>query len=1584
MINFYNDSALVVYSPFNEPSGVPWFRNVAPFALNNPSGLSFDWHPHIVNNDDAAPRATHPGTTTLFNPESGTFYQGYQVRGGTTLATVDIDQKCLILGHGSFANRKILSYPSVAQSGFTVGFWVYPTTNGPDTRLATNLFADHARHSAIIYKGDDDDMVLIGVSGSMDQAAQFGFSQTNPRRLSAYAAVNEDAAAAAPSMVSTPIESGAYTHVTFTYRYIDGTSNQIALYRNGKLASSGVTTADLTYLGTGTAAYYDRVVTVGGAQIDTSAPTNRVEEAGGWGHLISGLYIFERVLHEGEVNNIHTNGGIFAINANFPTMTPVTLSDSSIVNYTPFVSPGYIDVSRYHNNWFSESNEQQETVWSVCPGPFNQGMVFNDTSASAGAALLSGSGIANAIVGTGHNGSFTVGGHFYIDGVSSYLNNIIMSWGSIGTATDTPARSSAGFVITARQLTDGVRINASLFQNGLVATDGSRTTNLSHADGNMWTSLLTHVALAYDAQTRGAALYVGGRLAESGTLSWNLNDVITGLAASGYPLAVMNGIVSTELENLTTGFNATTAGDDCAASNLFVANRPMLPAEIMYIANSGINIESLYYGPHDPRLMGYWKGTEEDHNNFIVRDRAGNWRGEDSTPGHMVRVLSDNRWNSLASDLANRGQQLGVDQFSNTLDSTYGFTSGAWTIFGGSDGLHEISTSPERRSASASFVNRFMSVERDVDAPAKIGETLWYFEVTPSGSVPAVFGTNAEQTWNSRLITFGDANDRLVSYITSANAPAGSGITLVWMGTDATLNRPLCSGNIPYGVTSKVLLRARTINPGANDANTTEPMEFSVYINGVKNPDVTTPSVQNSFFTSDGAIGTANDWMLSIGGDPVSDTATTHKAINDGLGLNRMRNVAILMGSFSQNDINEIATSGIQDTKVPAGYTSDIPMTTVFTDDASLQGYWLFSGPDSGSGITDYSDKNHNLTHVSRQALNAGLFSSADNSASNIRYVPLGFLNSPLEIQASGITFLGNEPGVNQVMTPFAVSGVSFDTPNSGFTVGMWVCTREAITGADDFVPLMSYGPIPNTGTLTTFQDSSWCLFYDELEGIRMILSGDGFMYLDPSANTARNNQVNVGMHRAHGAIRDPLGVPVHKQGGVIQPAHIDGWQHVMFSYDHNNGSSNGQKGFITAYLNGEQVDRQFTQPSGFHVPRIPENKLISFLIAPTSPWTWPTALNDPDPANVIIATPFYMSRAVTAPEARYIAMLGFSPPTGTLTSGICGGFMDGIDSTNGTCGGFMDGLDTTSGVCGGFMDAAFYASGVCGGYIEVSESATTSGIVGGYMRGMDITSGICGGFMHGADSNYGLAAGYMAGSVSGIERFDAKYTVSSINAVSFNSQLHLFRSNDSSFNAQIQLVEAIQPPDCAIIIPARDVSGVNVPFNQYFIGSGHAIPPKTIQKAEWYFGDMNGHHLSFPSGTNGDLFPISHVFSQSGFMIVVFSVLDSDGIRCSHSRIINLASGVAPVWTTLSGVPRQGTAPLNVQFTQRFEQIPPGVSIDASLLDFMDGQVSVALNRGHIYNTPGSYLPTWVVKDSRGFFWSDALPNGIDLRGTS
>jgi hypothetical protein len=43
-----NDNHLKVFSPLNEPSGVPYWENYGELG-NFPSGIPFRWHVHITN-----------------------------------------------------------------------------------------------------------------------------------------------------------------------------------------------------------------------------------------------------------------------------------------------------------------------------------------------------------------------------------------------------------------------------------------------------------------------------------------------------------------------------------------------------------------------------------------------------------------------------------------------------------------------------------------------------------------------------------------------------------------------------------------------------------------------------------------------------------------------------------------------------------------------------------------------------------------------------------------------------------------------------------------------------------------------------------------------------------------------------------------------------------------------------------------------------------------------------------------------------------------------------------------------------------------------------------------------------------------------------------------------------------------------------------------------------------------------------------------------------------------------------------------------------------------------------------------------
>lgn len=1596
MPNLFNDGSLIGFWPMHEPSGTPWFRNWSPRHATGPSGISFHLHVHTTNSDGLGePQSYYPGTALLSDPGSGVygvregFEAGFSERFGfRSLGTADLVdgndnlyRKVLVLGRGSWPNRRICEPPSIAQSGFTVGFWVYPATDHLSNLIANNAWDTMARYGALMHKGDFDDGFFVGVSGKLEQAAQFAIDPNDPYQLSAYASFNSDVTSTNPDIISTPIESGTFTHITMTYRYIDGTNNQVVLYKNGRVASSGNTSADLTDDEIG---YANRLLTVAGSQTDANAPIDRIEEAVGFGQVMSGVYVFERPLHEGEVLEMHDRGGLQAQNVDLPEMTPVTLADSSIVSYVPITNPQMVDVTRYHNNFFTDFGLDQENNFYMGRGPFGRGFTFDDSATSSvDIGLASGSGIFDRLFGeNGGNKSFTIACMYNASFATNFLSQIVMSWGDIGTPVDTQRdenRTNCGFIVATRDGSNQVKPVADFYASGTAADDGSRTTSLESQSSDYWTSTAGHIAIVWDEATFGIALYLDGELAQSGNLAWSLGTVLTNVGGSGYPLVFGNGIINHDLNNLAM---QNLGGNDMSLGELFVANRPLEPQEVRYLANSGIDITGLYYGPHDPRVMGYWKGTDSPTNELISRDRAGAWRGEDAVLGHMVRVLSNSDWDDIIGN-DNLGQQLYGDRFNNHMDSQLGFTSGVWAVMGGSQGVHTENEAINRRCASNSFTQRFRTVDLNLNSPSEVSETVWGFEVTPSGDIPAVFGTESEGRWNSQVMAFGDTNDLLTAYITSANAPAGSGITLVWQGIDGTLERPLCSGNISYADTSRILFRALPLEAGYDQGIISNHILFQMYVDGTCVSSSIVPS-DESFIQPTGNALNADDWFLSIGGQAIADTQITLRNISDGLGGNFMRNVFVMIGSFTKNDIDFLATSGIRDDKVLGGYQSDLSMTSVDTADEDLQGYWRFSGPDAGSGITDLSIKGNNLRHIAREVLDDGSFSSADNAAYNLRYVPMPFLNAPLNTQASGITYADNEPAINNIVAPFATSGSAFDLAPSGFSVGMWVCVREATAQTDDYYGLVAFGPVPDFSTNTSFIDASWFIFMDEFENMRMLMSTDGQMHMEPNSRNNTQGNIECGVFGTPSLTKDAYGVPGCNNIGIFEAANVTGWQHLIWSYDHKNSSLVGGSGVLTCYFNGEPIDRRPVPSSGFHIPMQPDARMMTVYMHQQDgiPWGFGSTFGDNDINDPVITDLFYMSRALTDEEARSIAMQGISPPIATPASGFLGGFILAVAGVSQPLGGYIRGLDTASGVLAGYMQGANGASGIMAGYMQGQDFG--SGILAGFMDGINVISGVLAGYMQGASSSSGVFAGYMQGAISAIERFDAAFTVNAVTAAQFDAQVQLTQRISAQFDAQVQLFKPECPPSVQIIVPQNGVSGVNTPLNQYFIGSGTADQNKTIVRAEWLFADLTSSQVVSASGANQDLFPISHVFSQSGYYTVRFTVTDSEGLSASDTTVINLASGVPPVEITLSGVPQQGLAPLSVQFTQTVETLPTGVTVAASLLDYDNGQTSVTLNKKHIYTEPGLYRPIWVVRDSRGVFWSDTLEPGIDLRGTS
>jgi PKD repeat protein len=996
-------------------------------------------------------------------------------------------------------------------------------------------------------------------------------------------------------------------------------------------------------------------------------------------------------------------------------------------------------------------------------------------------------------------------------------------------------------------------------------------------------------------------------------------------------------------------------GDACGVTDLLVARRPFEPSEILYIAESGINITPTYYSVQDPRLKGFWPCTDVGINDLLIPDR-GMIFSSGGVPGHLIRIISDDLWNILESS-ETQGQHFAIDMHSHVRDTTLGITSGVFTVMSATEGIgHTPTTTGEHsRTSSSDYCQRYRmySDERSVRAPAYINQYLIGFEVTPSGNIPAVFGSTGKD-FNSTLFYFGEATavtDHVTAYLTSAMAPAGSGITIVFQTQDGTNVQPLVSGNIPYGVTSKILFSAKPLSPFT--PSTTAPIECTLFVGGVAVNSFTYANNVAQLYDLD-APGTSDNWLLQIGGRSANDTYNLHSAILDGLGGIYLRNIYVMVGNFSGNDLLQFAASGINPSSNIANYKDTLNAPTVFVTDTRIEGYWRFSGPDSASGITDLSLKGNDLAHMARSGLTVATFAAnAGNTANIMRFVPGPFTQALLPIQASGLTFKARQPP-SQVttMAPYAISGAMFQIPQSGFTIAFWVCPRESFSA--DAGTLVSYGAISNTLLSTTFSDSSWCVTLDDDNNIVLILSQDGTMALGDTSDPKKSSQTKCKIARVLNA-ETSSALETFRQG-QWQPGNIDAWRHVAFTFSH---SPDGRvSGICKGYHNGEKVSEASVPASGFHQPLVVESRIMSILVPQTGVWKWDATRS----ANsAIITDVLYASSPLSDEEIRFVAMFGLSPAASTVSSGIIGSYVPCISGTVDIIGGYISAVNIASGIMGGYVQGGKEGSGIIGGYIAAA-AQTGSGIIGGFVPAATLCSGVIG--------------GYIASVVGTTQEWDASFTVEAFAASDFDAQLRINKTGHADFDAQVIVYQEERPPDVAIIIPNVTVSGT-VPFNQYFIGSGRALQNKTIVQAKFYFNDFTAPVLVSTSGN--DLYPFSHVFGQSGIFVVRFSVIDSNGQHNSATRIVDLSSGVAPVQITISGIPVTGVAPLSVQFQQTFEVIPPNVIITASYLTFDDGQSSIILNDIHAYTETGKYNPVWIVQDSRGCIWCDSLTAGVD-----
>lgn len=1603
MANFLNDGSLIGFWPLNEPSGAPFFLNYSPARSRRPSGISFDLHVAQAENQGFDQvKSLWPGTTVLNNPASGVNYAGYMVQGYWKLGNDSSPySRYLILGDGSSQSREQTLAPNVAQSGFTVGIWVYPNSDGyiryyeNANTGAYNGETEGARAHSLMAHRQFASLGgwIIGVSGALSNAAQFN-ANINNSGLHAYVAIERNAGT--PTVIRTPIESGRYTHLTFSFRYINGTADQIALYKDGRLAASGTSNTAAGGASASTLAnttMTGRALTIGGGD-NAAAGANNYSGTSGWDHLVSGAYFFRRVLHEGEILDLHNGSTLQPIQSNIKRPIKVELTDPQLLAHYPFRSVGFPDVSKNHRPLGASQDEGPVTSYISIPGPFGAGALL-ENGTNANDVMIVPSGLIYDML----NGrSWTIAIVAGPTNAGGRANNMILSFGSVSTVTTTAAPgaiSAATFGMALTELGAAPTVNRMRFSAYPLGDITASVFNIDIPNSGYFNGVPHHYAVAYDDSTKGIAAYIDGHLAGSGTLAHSLTDQLIRLAGSGFPLLIGNGITNTLVDATTLGIHAA-GGTDMFVGPITIMGRALLPEELMYIAQSGIDTTATWRTPYDARMMGYWPCSDFKLDDIVVEDRARVW---DIFPGNLLRGDTTTKWNAFYGNV-----RINPYNTRNTPPELAGFgvlgiTSGVFGVHGLSPGTANVADAASIRSSIANYTQRYKPVNEECDTTPQnvLGEFVIGYEVTPSGTIPStLLGLTADATkfeFNSTLSLYGNlgagaSNGELRSFLTTIDAPLGSGVSLVFVARGgafavAANTTALVSGVVPFGVPSKVLFHSKFDAPyNANDDTAgTTPVSVTLWINGVVVQRRTLDSSVARVWAAGAPNGTADDFLLEFGGEAGNDAITTQTSRDGGLGDIYMREIFLMRGAFAKNEVAALAASGIQNPTI-AGYTPTQTKTQVTIGNPNLEGYWRFNGLDGGgSGTRDLSIKVHHLKPFGEEKNRNG---QSDPSTRTFRFLPGPLKDSDLLVQCSGLSYTGTTPGATP-LAPFAVSGGFLNSPQNGFSVGFLMARRDT-PATNNTNPMLTYGLLGSNSAASTTIDFNrgWTILADSQNNVKMVMSVGGNGFYNNTSIGAQSGQIVCGTFEGDSIYEDLTRFNNYLFGNPRGPR-LDFWSHYCWTYDPINKE-------LKCYVNGLEVDRKTTKfdidplnggpASGLNpiVPVNPAARMMTFLCHQTDAvWKFDGTANRD--SNSVITDVFYFSDELTPSEVRYIAQNGIDGADGTTVSGIIGGYILASEQASGIIGGYNRGQDTASGIIGGWNFGAFAASGSIGGYVSgvVFFAAAPSGSIGGYIHAMDLGSGLIGGYIKGAGMASGILGGFILGGLRNSMQFDGSFVVQAFAAKDFDSQLTIRKNTTSDFDAKLVIFQAETGPLVEIIIPGSTEYVTSAPFNQYFIGTASGTQGKSIVQTRWTFGDLTPAVTVAESGGMG-LYPVQHHYAGSGFFIAKFEAIDSNGIHGSATRIINAVAGIDPVIVSLSGVPRSGSAALVVDFTTTVNILPPGVSLTASLLNFDDGQSTITFNPTHTYTEPGVYKPIWAVRDSRGVIWGDSLESGNDF----
>lgn len=1522
---------LVGFWPFHEPSGSPIFQNLADRFVHHPSGLALDFMPVLCGDSDNA-ESYWPGTVNFLQPASGLIIKGIQPIGDGTSSVTSTNTTMYGLTPGQYcqAVKDILNSPQLVGSGFTLGGWIYTNADAYESSVNTNAMAFKY---ALINKSQggttttqNNNGFSIGVSGLMEYGTQ------NPapgdpfeQQLALYASVGPGGANFRE--VKSPVESGNWVHFAFVYQYVDGTNNIIRLYKNDHLEDSDTTNLELDR---GDATYYENPLFLGCTEGTLSTDLRIPYISTGPGHIVSGLYYFDIPLDTPTIQEIYYGGGIYW--DKLGGRTPLEAKRISVLNESLLANfkingKGFCDSSLHRQHAISAEDGTNSTI-KIVGGPHQAYAAERELAAIP---IVCTSGITEKL----KNSSWSIGGWF-MNQLSNSANNLFWAIGANNTTGDYTRQGHYAKLEwdTTNRLPQFTVAHAG---------DPTISTSITPSGYEQFPyRAWSHILCMYnhDSNNPGISMYLNGHLSTSGYLEGQLWD--GAISASGYPLIFLGGN-STD-PNTFDG----TKGDDCSAADMVVFNRLLTDEEIRGLSLSGVNTEDYTITNLDPRLKAYWRCNEASGAPLVFdySTYGGSGIKQSAPKAHLVPYLNTIVFDDVFDDgTVSLKQHRDIDYLSSRIDQFgAGITSGIWVPMGGSEGGDTTYS-----SSSQSFSRRFRVDDEDSDvrAPHFGHDLALYFKITPGprSTIAESFDSDVNYaTLFSHGIKTSEGTWRV--FLTPLNLE--NNLYLVFGSNTTSSNfRHLASGIVTPGTEHDILIRTKTLH---QVRAVSDPVAVQFWLDGslVDNNIYTYGDIK---FVSDIA-GTEN--RLGIGALELKTAVAIDSSRDEGLGFNKLREIAFFNGTITDQEAFTLANNGISTVSQyePENITQ---FRRIKHNDPDLEGYWRFSNyaNPSNSGL-DLGVKGNDLTNL---LVRDG--DPPDQGARTMMAFQGPFKGYSLyPVQCSGIGFSHNS--IFPTISPFAVSGSAFNSPDNGFSVGLRVITNKVRTTNE---PIMVYGVYPRSNQNIP-QDLGWAVAIDSDEAIKFILSEDGAISTSVTTiNATTSGAAIVGLSTKRYGATAPAAPPARY--GYCEPSQPQGFNHYAFSY-------NSTLSKITAYFNGEPIDEK--DVDHVHVPALPENRMITFFNPLSSLWTFSTTKF---PHDLAITDVFYMSRALSTEEVRYIATSGIGLATPVTTSGIVGGYLDalGVDYASGVVGGYIHPLVYTSGIVGGFTEGTpATTSGIVGGYIH--PLAYASGIFGGYIEARGVASGIVGGYSQGLAYTSGICGGFINGGASGILNFDAFYTVLYLNAEDFDALLEIQRRTFYEFDAKLQTYQVELAPSSTIITPDATVT-TTAPFTQYFVGSGTPYQGKTITQATWDYGDLTSQQLGIPSGT--DVYVRTHSFTKTGLFRTIFKVFDSDGLVGSDSVSINTTDGADLPDVEMTATPQDGNAPLRVQFTTSVTNVPAGVTIKTSYVDFGDGQHTLRNNPSHVYSEPGVYTPRLVVLDSRGFLTTDTLLIGVN-----